>query len=53
MQSHDINIHKKNCIQHNSLIKTYYQLQLLVIDEISLVSNKTSTFIVHKLCTIK
>lgn len=39
--------------KHDSLIRTYYQLQLLVINEISVMSNKTLTFIVHKLCTIK
>ncbi len=39
--------------RNDTLIKTYDQLWLLVIDKISLVSNRMSSFINHKLCVIK
>jgi len=39
--------------KHDTLIKTYDQLQLLIIDEISLVCNRMLTFIDCKLCDIK
>jgi hypothetical protein len=39
--------------KHDNLIKTYNQLWLLVIDEISLMHNKLLTFIDHRLQVIK
>lgn len=37
----------------DNLIKTYDQLQMLIIDEILLINNRMLTFIDYKLCDIK
>ncbi len=39
--------------KRDNLIKTYDQLQMLIINEISLIGNIMLTFIDHKLCDIK
>ncbi len=39
--------------KNDILIKTYDQLQMLIIDDISLVGNQMLKFIDHKLCDIK
>ncbi len=39
--------------KHNILIKTYDQLQMLIIDEISLIGFRMLTFIDHRLYDIK
>jgi hypothetical protein len=39
--------------KRNILIKTYDQLQMLIIDEVSLIGNRILTFIDHKLHDIK
>ncbi len=39
--------------KHDNLIKTYDQVQMLIINEIHFIGNRMLTFIDHKLCDIK